>query len=136
MMRKEIDMTESDREQKGNRDMVRAAREISRAARDMSRAADSVQRYWRTYDRLIKAMVAQGIEPSESAAAWQARHKAEMVSDLPEEEVALIADKSVHRVRKVLALAHVDEPKAPPPTAEEIQAWEKRREERRKREAS
>ena len=51
-------MTESDREQKGNQDMVRAAREISRAARDMSRAADSVQRYWRTYDRLIKAMVA------------------------------------------------------------------------------
>jgi hypothetical protein len=111
-------MTESDREQTGNRDMVRAAREISKAARDMSKAADSLQRNWQTYARLyehlIRAMVAQGVEPAESGTAWQAGvHKAETVSDLPEEEVALIADKSVHRVRKVLALEHVDKPKAP-----------------------
>lgn len=55
---------------------------------------------------------------------------------LSDEVAGKIADESVHRVRKELAREPADQAKAPPPTPEEVEDWQKRRQERRRREAS
>jgi hypothetical protein len=115
---------------RASREMVRAAEEISKAAEEVRRAfVHGMGDYVRLLDELQEVMAL-----SESIR----RHRSllQSVPELPEEEVALIADKSVHRYRKSAAREWADQPKAPPPTAEEIREWERRREERRKREAS
>lgn len=112
--------------------MARAARDMSRAARDMSQAADAL-RTWRDYERILKALRDAGVEPEKIAQARLGDRI--LIRGLPEEVAAVIADESVHRVRKELARERTDEPKAPP-TPEEVEDWERRRDERRRSEAS
>jgi hypothetical protein len=124
---------ESDR---ANREMARAAKEMAKAAGEMSRAHEQLVRdsaRMREYERLIDELQ-EVLALSEGFR----RHLnlLESAPELPEVEAALIADKSVHSVRKSIAQEGHDSPKAPPPTAEEIREWERRREDRHKREAS
>lgn len=124
-------MTEASKEaEKLTREITRAAREMSRAAKEMSKAAEAAQRTWRDYERVIKALRDAGVEFEK---VEHARVGPILIAGLPEEEAAIIADESVHRVRKELARDRADEPKAPPPTPEEIKEWEQRRDERRRR---
>jgi hypothetical protein len=98
--------------------MSEHSRESDRASWKMARAAEETSKAAAELRRLSECIILQ--PPSE----------------LPEEEAALIADKSVHRARKAPARDRYHQPKAAPPTAEEIREWERRRENRRKREAS
>jgi hypothetical protein len=121
-----------------SRESDRASRELARAAREISKAAQELRRTFRhrlEYQERYLDTVRDALSLSEEVVR---RHGALLSSatELPEEEAAIIADQSVHRVRKVLALDMVNQPKAPPPTDEEIREWVQRREDRRKREAS
>jgi hypothetical protein len=126
-------VTEPSKEaEKLSREVTRAAREMSRAAEEISKAAaaEAAQLTWRDYERAFKALRNAGMEFEKVV---HARLGPIQVTGLPEEEAAIIADESVHRVRKELARDRADKPKAPPPTPEEIKEWEQRRDERRQR---
>lgn len=53
---------------------------------------------------------------------------------LSEGEAVKLTDEAVHRVRREMAAEEDGMPRAPQPTLEEMEAWERRREERRGRE--
>jgi hypothetical protein len=118
--------------EKLSREMIRAAREMSRAAEEMSKAAEAARLTWRDCERAFRALRNAGVELEKVGHAKMGPIK---VAGLPEEEAAIIADESVHRIRNDLAHDKANEPKAPPPTSEEIKEWERRRDERRRREA-
>ena len=132
-------MAESNREsERLSREMVRAAEEMSKVAEEIRRTHE---RTWRDYARIYRELVyrelvATGAVDPEKLGQARISDRFLVADGLPEEETAIIADQSVHRVRKDLARRRPDEPKAPPPTTKEIKEWERRREERRKREAS
>lgn len=127
-------MTEPSKEaEKANRDMARAAREISEAAREMSRAVDALRTNWKDYERVLRMLLEAGVELEKPEQARLSDRV--LIAGLPEEVAAVVADEAVHRVRGEMARERADEPKAPPPTQEEVEDWERRRDERR-REAS
>lgn len=123
-----------------NRESERLSREMARAAEEMSKVAEEIrrthERTWRDYARIYRELVATGAVDPEKLGQARINDRSLIADGLPEEETAIIADQSVHRVRKDLARKRLDEPKASPPTPKEIKEWEQRREERRQREAS
>lgn len=122
----------SNETEKLSREMIRAAREMSRAAEEMSKAAQAAQLTWRDYERIFRALRDAGVDLEK---VGNVRIGPVEIAGLPEEEAAIVADEAVHRIRKELNRDRADQPKAPPPTTEEIEEWERRRDERQRREA-
>lgn len=88
-------------------------------AQEMSRSADriteAVQELTRSVDRLAEIEVRRSVPASD-------------------EEVARVADEATRRVRRQIAEEENDLPRRPALTSAEIEAWERRRDERRRRE--
>ncbi len=103
--------------EKQTQEMTRAAREMAEAARELRRAVD---RLAELHERPNRVSVLTELLGS---------------GGLPEEEAARLAREAVHEVRaRISRERETGEEKLPLPTPEEIKEWERRREERRRRE--
>ena len=105
--------------EKQTEEMTRAAREMSEAARELRRAVD---RLAEIHARPIKGSALDELLGS---------------GGLPEEEAAALATEATHQVREEMRrereASGTNEERLPPPTADEVREWERRREERRLR---
>ncbi len=114
------------------RDLAQAARELSRVAEDLRRVVEiteaqreaaerSISEFWH-YQELVQERLAEGYSPLQR------------IERLSEEAVAQFAEEAVRQVREEIAHERGPVDMLPPPDTEEIKEWEKRREERRRRE--
>lgn len=100
-------------------EFTRAADQFTEAAKELSSSLNRFLEYQQERDDL-----------------WEYGQRGEepLHEGLPEEVAANIAVEAVRETRKAMASGREKEQRFPPPTPEEVEEWERRREERRHRE--
>lgn len=99
-------------------EFTRAADQFTEAAKELSSSLDRFVEYQQERD--LREYRQRGEESSHEG--------------LPEKVAANIALEAVRETRKAMASGREKEQRFPPPTPEEVEEWERRREERRQRE--
>ena len=99
-------------------EFTRAADQFTEAARELSSSLHRFLEYQQERD--LREYRQRGEEASHEG--------------LPEEVAASIAVEAVRETRKAMASGREKEQRFPPPRPEEVEEWERRREDRRKRE--
>lgn len=99
-------------------EFTRAADQFTEAARELSSSLDRFLEYQQERD--LWEYRQQGEEPAHEG--------------LPEEVAVNIALEAVRETREAMTSGRENEHRLPPPAHEEVEKWERRREERRQRE--
>lgn len=98
-------------------EFTRAAAQFTEAAKELSSSLDRFVEYQQERD--LREYRLRDEEPPHEG--------------LPEEVAAKVAVEAVRETRKMMASGREKEQRFPPPTPEEVEEWERRREDRRQR---
>lgn len=108
-------------------EIARSADRITEAVRELSYSVDRLGEHEATQGTIFREVLEDAFQ--RALAARPNRPNA----GLPEEAAAAVADEAVRRVRRELASGRAENLK-PPPSPEEVEDWEARRQERKERE--